>query len=71
MQDDRNRRDAKVFSAHAAPQGICDNLINALKLLANQQNDGDIPVPSQDGCTRFVGEKSLQNYDGLFEVYWS
>ena len=28
---------AKVFSkAHALPQGVCENLINALKLLANQ-----------------------------------
>ena len=32
---------AKVFKAHAAPQGLCANLINALKLLANQQEDGD------------------------------
>ena len=28
---------AKVFKAHAVPQGLCANLINALKLLANQQ----------------------------------
>ena len=33
---------AKVFRAHAVPQGLCANLINALKLLANQQEDGDI-----------------------------
>ena len=32
---------AKVFKAYAAPQGLCANLINALKLLANQQEDGD------------------------------
>ena len=32
---------AKVFKAHAVPQGLCENLINALKLLANQQEDGD------------------------------
>ena len=32
---------AKVFKAHAVPQGFCGNLINALKLLANQQDDGD------------------------------
>ena len=31
----------KVFKAHAIPQGLCENLINALKLLANQQEDGD------------------------------
>ena len=32
---------AKDFKAHAVPQGLCANLINALKLLANQQEDGD------------------------------
>ena len=32
---------AKVFKAHAVPQGLYANLINALKLLANQQEDGD------------------------------
>ena len=30
--------------AHAAPQGVRNILINALKLLANQQKDGDCPV---------------------------
>ena len=37
---------AKVFKAHAEPQGLCKNLINALKLLANQQKDGDSPIQS-------------------------
>ena len=32
--------EAIVFRAHAVPQGLCGNLINALKLLANQQRDG-------------------------------
>ena len=36
---------AKVFKAHAASLGLCDDLINALKLLANQQKDGDSPIP--------------------------
>ena len=31
----------KVFKAHAVPQGLCANLINALKLLANLQEDED------------------------------
>ena len=31
---------AKVFKAHAVQRGLCANLINALKLLANQQEDG-------------------------------
>ena len=36
----------KVFKAHAVPLGLCDNLINALKVLANQQKDGDCPIQS-------------------------
>ena len=35
---------AKVFKAHAVPQGLCENLINALNLLANQQRDGASPM---------------------------
>ena len=30
---------AKVFKEHAVPQGLCAHLINALKLIANQQGD--------------------------------
>ena len=41
MQTGENFEQAKVFKAHAIPQGLCANLINALKLLANQQEDGD------------------------------
>ena len=37
---------AKVFKAHAVPQGLSENLIKALKLLANQQEDGDGPIQS-------------------------
>ena len=37
---------AKVFKAHAVPQGLCENLINALRLLAKHQKDGDSPVQS-------------------------
>ena len=32
---------ANVFNARAVPQGLCENLMNALKLLANQQKDGE------------------------------
>ena len=32
--------------AHTAPQELCENLINALKLLVNQQTDGDSPIQS-------------------------
>ena len=35
-----------MFKSHAAPLGLCDNLINALKLQANQQEDGDSPIQS-------------------------
>ena len=41
-----NANEAKVFKAHAAPLGMCDNLINKLKLLANHQNDDDGPIQS-------------------------
>ena len=37
---------AKVFNAHAVLHGFCANLINALKLLANQQEDGDGLLPN-------------------------
>ena len=37
--------------------GLCDNLINALKLLANQQKDGDRPIQSiVMVCTREAEE---------------
>ena len=41
MQTGESVELAKVFKAHAVHQGLCENLINALKLLANQQEDGD------------------------------
>ena len=41
-----NANAAKVSKAHAAPWGLCDNLITALRLLANQQKDGDSPIQS-------------------------
>ena len=40
VQTDDSIEQAKVFKAHAIPQGLSANLINALKLLENQQ-DGD------------------------------
>ena len=41
VQTGESINQAKVFKAHAVPQGLCGSLINALKLLANQQEDGD------------------------------
>ena len=50
---------AKVFKAHAVPQGPCGNLNNALTLLANQQDDGDGLVQSIVTNLGEVGRKSL------------
>ena len=41
VQTGESFEQAKVFKAHAVPQGLCANLINALKLLPNQQEDGE------------------------------
>ena len=41
IQDRANPSEAKVFRAHALPQGVCENLVCALKLLADQQTGGD------------------------------
>ena len=49
-KDSMDSREARVFRAHAAPQGICDNLIHALKLLADQQKDGDSSVKMVVQC---------------------
>ena len=46
VQIGANADRAKVFKAHAAPLRLCDNLVNVLKLLANQQKDGDSPIQS-------------------------
>ena len=41
VQTSESVNQAKVFRAHAVPQGLCGNFIDALKLQANQQEDGD------------------------------
>ena len=41
VQTGESVNQAKVFRAHAVLQGLRGNLINALKLLANQQEDGN------------------------------
>ena len=55
---------AKDVKAHAGPQGLCENLINALKLLANQQKDGDSPIQSKY-CNRPLRKKQEKYYGGL------
>ena len=41
VQPGESVNQAKVFRAHAVPHGPCGKLVNALNLLANQQEDGD------------------------------
>ena len=36
----------RFLKAHAAPQGLCENMINALEQLAKQQKDGGCPIQS-------------------------
>ena len=48
MQLGTNEDEAQVFRARAGPEGLCENLIRALKLLANQQKDGDGDSPIQN-----------------------
>ena len=61
MQTGESIDHAKVFKAHAVPQGLCANLINALKLLANKQEDED--GLSQDIVTN-LGEGSRKARTG-------
>ena len=42
---------AQVFKAHAIPQGLCANLVNALTLFAKKQEDGD-------GLSRNLGKEN-------------
>ena len=42
----RHKRGRGDSFSGRAPQGLCENLINVLKLLANQQKDGDGPIQS-------------------------
>ena len=53
----------RFFKAHAAPQGLCENLINALELLAKQQKDGDSPI--QSIVTGFCGRSRKGIMEGL------
>ena len=56
---------AKVFKAHAVPQNLCANLIIALKLLANQQEDGDCLLQN---IVEDLGKESRRGLtDGLRE----
>ena len=50
---------AEVFKAHPVPQGLCENVINALKLLTNQLRGGDCPVQSIVQASMQEAEKEL------------
>ena len=49
VQDSTDRSEAKVFRAHVPHKGVCENLMNADKFLANQQikSDSLAEVPVQ------------------------
>ena len=55
LQTGESIHQAKVFKAHAVLQGFCGKLIDALKLLANQQEDGDGFIQN---IVRHFGERS-------------
>ena len=67
VQTGESVNQAKVFREHAVPQDLCANLINAMKLLANRQEDGDgliqnivtnLCEESREGFTNGLREQS-------------
>ena len=77
VQTGESINQAKVFKAHAVPQGLCANLINALTLLANQQEDGDgliqnivtnLGKGSRKGVTQGLGEFRKIDSERALEV---
>ena len=64
IQLSANPNEVKVFKAQATPLGMCDNLVNELKVLANQQRDGHSPIKSI--VTGLLHERSRKGImDGL------
>ena len=55
----QDNTEAKVFQAHTPPQEMCEHLVIALKLLTNQQKDGDGPV--QNGGRMPTRKQSAQD----------
>ena len=53
--------DAKLFRAYAPPQGLCENLTSALKLLASQQTRGDSFVDTI--FQGFAGAEQDENHE--------
>ena len=65
VQTSASINQTKVFKAHAVPQGLRGNLVNALKSLANQQEDGDGLI--QNIVTNLRKESSKGVTEGLRE----
>ena len=65
----RDVSQAKVFKAHAMPQGLCENLVNALKLLENQQDDGDSTISNiVAGLHEKSKKKIVEGLRGFIEI---
>ena len=62
-QDSTGRREARVFRAHAAPQGVCDNLIRALKPLGKPPEKSNNPIKME--VQDFQERSQLTTVDGL------
>ena len=56
-----NANEGKVFKAHAAPLGLCDNLISALEVLGNQAKESDSPIHS------FVTSLHVRSRKGIMD----
>ena len=61
-KDGTDRQEAKVFRPHAAPNRVCDSLINALKLQAHHQKNSDSPAVVAQGL---LLKRWLKIMDGL------
>ena len=69
VQTGESINQAKVFKAYAVPQGLCGNLINALKLLTNQQEDGQNIVTGHTGAERTYTSRTLERRFGDLSKY--
>ena len=67
VQTGESFEQAKVFGAHAVLQGLWGNLTDALKLLANQQEDGDGLI--QNIVTNLCKESKRGLTEGLREFF--
>ena len=69
VQTSESVNQAKVFRAHAVLQGFSGNLITALKLLANQQEDGD--GLTQSIVTKLCEREQEGPHGGAERIYTS